>query len=85
MWPRRPRTAPSSNRLLQVSLQTYRLFRISIRDDGGEGWNIRVYPPNGKDGWELQCAVPGGLDELLAEARQRIDRQLDGMAWHGQP
>ena len=85
MWPRRPRTAASSRHLQQVSVQHYRLYRISIRDDGGEGWNIRVYPPSGEDGWELQCAVPGGLDELLTEAHQRIDRQLDGMAWHRQP
>ena len=85
MWPRKPRSAASSNRLKQVGVEHYRLFRLSIRDDGGEGWNVRVYSPSGRDGWELQCAVPGGLEELLTEARQRIDRQLDGMAWHSQP
>jgi hypothetical protein len=84
MWPRRPRSAASSSRLQQLGVQHYRLYRISIRDDGGEGWNLRVYPPSGADGWELQCSVPGALDGLLSEARQRIDRRLDGDARHQQ-
>ncbi len=85
MWPRRPRSATSSSRLHQVSVQHYRLYRISIRDDGGEGWIIRVYPPSGEDGWELQSSVPGSLDELLSEARQRIDRRLDSEIPYQQP
>ena len=65
-------------------MRHYRLYRIPIRDDGGEGWNIRVYPPSGEDGWELQSSVPGGLDELLSQARQRIDRRLDGKVGYQQ-
>ena len=85
MWHRRPRSAASTHHLRQVSVQHYRLFRLAIREDGGDGWNVRVYPPSGKDGWELQCSVPEGLDGLLAEARQRIDRRYDGEAWPQNP
>ena len=77
MRPYKSRSVGSSSYLQEVSVRHYRLYRISIRDDGGEGWNIRVYPPNGEDGWELRSGVPGGLDELLSQARQSIDRRLD--------
>ncbi len=85
MWHRRPRSAASPRYLRQFSVRHYPLSHLSMREDGGDGWNVRVYPPSGKDAWEMQCSVPDGLNELLAEARQRIDRRLDGEAWPQNP
>ena len=61
-----------------VQVRTYRGHRLEVRDDGGEGWTVAVYPSRGGAPPEvLRNGVPKGLATLLAEARRRVDRRLD--------
>jgi hypothetical protein len=62
-----------------VEVRTHRGHRLEVRDDGGEGWIVAVHPPRGGAPPEvLRNGVPNGLAALLAEARRRVDRRLDG-------
>ena len=64
-----------------VQVRTYRGHRLELRDDGGTGWTVAVHPPGGDDGAPpvvLRNSVPNGLAALLAEAKRRVDRRLDG-------
>jgi hypothetical protein len=63
-----------------VQVRTYRGHRLELRDDGGTGWTVAVHPPGGDGGPTdmLRNSVPNGLTALLAEAKHRVDRRLDG-------
>ena len=65
----------------RVPTRRHRGHLFEIHDDGGEGWVVVV---RGSDAGrerpldELRNRSPGGLDVLIAEARRRVDRLLDG-------
>ena len=63
----------------RVLTRRHRGHLFEIHDDGGEGWVVRVRSTDaGRPHDELRSRVPSGLDELIAEARRRVDRRLDG-------
>ncbi|MBL6081357.1 hypothetical protein JMJ56_25505 [Belnapia sp. T18] len=66
----------------QVGVENYRDHRIEVQDDGAEGWMLTIFEPNTYETSTLRCSVPDGLAVLLDEARSRVDRRLDGQAWH---
>lgn len=69
------------NQARRVLTRRHRGHVFEVRDDGGEGWVVVVHAPGAKAGVpqdELRSRVPGGLEELIAEARRRVDRRLDG-------
>lgn len=75
-----------------VSVRTYRAHRFEIRDDGGLGWIITIHAQQGRDGVlsgaagvRLRNKVPNGLEPLIEEARQQVDRALDGPSWSAFP
>lgn len=64
-----------------VDVRSYRGHRLEVQDDGGDGWRVVVHAPRGArvpSVETLRNSVPGGLGELLGEARRRVDRRLDG-------
>ena len=63
-----------------VQVRTYRGHKLELRDDGGTGWTVAIHPPPGGDAptETLRNRMPLGLGGLLAEARRRVDRRLDG-------
>jgi hypothetical protein len=63
-----------------VPNQTYRDHKLELRDDGGTGWTVAIHPPPGSGAppETLRNHMPLGLNGLLAEARRRVDRRLDG-------
>jgi hypothetical protein len=63
-----------------MQVRAYRGHRLELHDDGGTGWTVLVYPPPGRGGAPevLRNRMPNGLECLLAEARRRVDRRLDG-------
>lgn len=63
-----------------MQVRVYRGHYLELRDDGGTGWTVRVFPPSSRGGTPevLRNRMPNGLDGLLAEARRRVDRRLDG-------
>ncbi len=69
-------------KLRQVTVRTHRAYRLEIVDDGGDGWTVAIYAPDGSDKSVLRTSVPAGLASLLEEARSRIDRRLDSQPWH---
>jgi hypothetical protein len=48
--------------------------RLEVQDDGGQGWIVRIHDPRGAVSLTLKNRVPNGLEPLLAEARQQVDR-----------
>lgn len=65
----------------RVLTRRHRGHFLEAYDDGGEGWVVIVHGPDGKGGApqdELRSRVPGGLNDLIAEAKRRLDRRLDG-------
>ena len=57
----------------------YRGHRLEVRDDGGTGWTVAVHPPGGDALPDLlRNSVPNALAALLAGAKRRVDRRLDG-------
>lgn len=63
-------------RSLTLQVQTYRQHRIEVKDDRGNGWIIRIYPPTNEDiPRTLINRVPNGLSVLLEEAHTIIDRR----------
>jgi hypothetical protein len=70
------------------SVVTYRRHRITLCAQDGGGWAALIRSPGraGPRGGEvLRNSVPRGHAILLDEARQRIDRSLDGAAWQRAP
>ena len=71
---------------LRLRLSTYRGHRLELRggDSGGTGWAVAIHRPPGRgllpDVLRGGGGAPNGLDGLLAEARRRVDRGLDGGA-----
>lgn len=65
-------------RSTSIQIHSYRGYRIEVRDDGGDGWEVVVYPrPSDRGAPEaLRSGMPGGLAGLLAEARLRVDRRF---------
>ncbi len=63
-----------------VQVRTYRDHKLELRDDGGTGWAVAIHPPPGSGAppETLRNRMPLGLNGLLAEARRRVDRRLDG-------
>jgi hypothetical protein len=63
-----------------MQVRAYRGHHLELRDDGGTGWTVLVYPPPGRGGTPevLRNRMPSGLEGLLAEALRRVDRRLDG-------
>ena len=63
-----------------VGVRSHRGHRIEVRDDGGEGWAVVIHPRPGDAGdpETLRDRTPNGLSGLLAEARRRADRRLEG-------
>ncbi len=75
-----------------VSTRSYRAHRFEILDDGGLGWIVTIRPPGGvrrtagrDNAIRLRNSVPNGLATLLEEARQQVDRLLDGPDWSRAP
>ena len=64
----------------RVQVRTYRDHKLELRDDGGTGWTVAIHPPpgGGAPPETLRTRMPLGLNGLLAEARRRVDRRLDG-------
>ncbi len=70
------------------SVVTYRRYRITLSAQDGGGWAVVIRSPGGagaRGGEVLRNSVPRGYAILLEEARQRIDRSLDGAAWQHSP
>jgi hypothetical protein len=65
----------------------HRGYRMSVAGTPGNGWSVTIHPPAGgrRRAVRLRNRVPHGLEELLAEARRRIDRELDGTIWQREP
>jgi hypothetical protein len=67
---------------------TYRRHRLTLSAQDGGGWALLIRFPGragARDGEMLRNSVPRGSAILLDEARQRIDRSLDGAAWQHAP
>jgi hypothetical protein len=61
-----------------VEVRTYRGHRLEVRDDGGDGWIVSIYPVAGGALPEaIRNSIPNGLATLLAEAEQRVDWRLN--------
>ena len=76
----------------RVGVHTYRAHRLEVLDDGGSGWTVSVYAQasTADDARRtsmvtLRNTVPNGLDVLLEEAKQQVDRALDGPGWLREP
>ena len=69
-------------RVTKVETRRYRGFSLEVRDEHGAGWSVAIYPPRGASEAPvtLRSSVPRGLEPLIAEARARVDRRLDGQA-----
>ena len=63
----------------------YRAHRLEARPVSDQGWEVRIRTPGERAVAVLRNTVPGGLPILLDEARLRVDRRLDGAAWHREP
>ena len=62
-----------------MKVRTHRDHRLELRDDGGTGWTVAIYPLRGGAPPEvLRDGAPKGLAALLAEAERRVDRRLEG-------
>lgn len=79
-------------RVRRVGVHTYRAHRFEVSDDGGSGWTVAVYAEarttddaRRSSMVMLRNTVPNGLDLLLEEARQQVDRALDGPGWLREP
>ena len=68
-----------------VGMRLYRSPRLELFDCGGEGGAFAIHWPGRTGHTVLRNAVPKGLPVLLDEARQEVDRALDGAEWHRQP
>ena len=67
-----------------VFVQSYLGCRLEVQDDGGDGWIVRVHDAKKGVSFTLRNRVPTGLEPLLAEARERIDRirgAIEGPRW----
>ncbi len=67
---------------------TYRRHRITLSAQDRGGWCVLIRSPGrprARGGEVLRNCVPHGYAILLDEARQRIDRSLDGAAWQHSP
>lgn len=63
-------------RSLTLQVQNYRQHRIEVKDDRGNGWIVRIYPPADEGTPRtLINRVPNGLSVLLEEAHTIIDRR----------
>ena len=51
----------------------------------GEGWTVAIHPPGGQPCAVLRNTVPSGLAILIEEAKQQVDRRLDGADWQREP
>src|SRR3712207_1442339 len=71
--------------LRRVGIRTYRNHRLEVLDDGADGWAVAIHVAGEGRTVVLRNSVPNGLDVLLAEARARVDRRLDGGAWQRDP
>ena len=73
-------------RAVRARLLAHRGFRIEVFDESGAGWRVIIHPPKGGVSVSevLRNHVPCGLDVLLAEARERIDRRVLGPAPPGE-
>lgn len=65
-----------------VEVRTYRNFRPELRDDRRSGWSVVIYPPR-RGNWHafaevIRSNAPRSLEALIAEARRRVDRAVDG-------
>ncbi|RYG63560.1 hypothetical protein EON80_20985 [bacterium] len=66
-----------------VALKSYRNHRLEVLDDGGDGWVVTIYEPQGGNSTTLRNRVPSGLSFLMEEAEAIIDRRLDFRPWDG--
>jgi hypothetical protein len=69
--------------LFQSSL--YRAHRLVARGAMPEGWTVAIHPPDGQPRAVLRNTVPAGLAILIEEAKQQVDRRLDGADWQREP
>ena len=76
----------------RVGVHTYRAHRLEVVDDGGTGWTVTIYGLGTASddrpamrGVRLRNAVPNGLPMLIEEAKQQVDRALDGPHWMREP
>lgn len=68
-------------RSAKVQMQTYRNYRLEVRDDRGDGWCVVIHAPgDGAPSEVLRNRVPNGLHALMSEARSRVDQKLGGRA-----
>jgi len=66
-----------TRRSVRVRVVNHRHYRIEVFDERGGGWRLLVHAPDNDGRPEiLRNHVPNGLEELLTEARERIDRRL---------
>lgn len=76
-------------RARRIGIRMYRGHRLEVVDDGGSGWAVSVYgarqSARARAQLTLRNAVPNGLEELLQQAHQYIDRVLDGPPWAREP
>jgi hypothetical protein len=63
-----------------LQVRTYRGYRLEVRDDGWDGWVIVVHPDavHEATATALRNGLPHGLEHLLAEAHDLVDRLCDG-------
>jgi hypothetical protein len=65
--------------MTRVGLRTYRAHRLEVWDDAGAGWCVVIYRPVAarRRTEALRNHMPNGLEDLMEEARRRVDRALD--------
>lgn len=78
-------TGAAMDRRAQPRSSLYRAHRLVARGVAPTGWMVSIHPPGGQPRAVLRNTVPNGLAILLEEARQQVDRRLDGALWQREP
>lgn len=69
----------------QVEVRTYQGCQLEILDDGGDGWVVIIYIPGAPGRLRLHNRVPHGLEMLVQEAKDIVDKRFTGKLFPDYP